>query len=393
MNPIYLLKIEAGSNNNKFYKMTPNGATFTVEYGRVGAENPSTMEYDISLWDKKLKEKLRKGYVDQTYLVAEALSSSKSDYLPIPDASISMIVSRLQAFANQAISEAYTVSSQKVTIAMVNKAQELLDELSVTIKVQEFNSILIELFKTIPRKMKNVKDNLAYDDRDFGSIVQREQDTLDTMRGQVIQTQVTTNDGDKNETILDALGLSFSNVTQKDVLVIRKLLEHNDSNYVNAWIIQNKKTQKTFDAFVKKNSVPEKKLLWHGSRNENWWSIIQTGLLLRPNAIITGKMFGNGIYFAPKAKKSMGYTSLNNSYWARGNSPVGYLALFDVAYGIPLDVRSRIHSYSNFNYESLQREKRGAHCLHVHAGAGLFNDEIVFYDEAQMTIKYLVEIK
>ena len=44
MEPKYLLKIEIGENNNKFYKMIPNGSTFEVQYGRVG-NNPQTDSY------------------------------------------------------------------------------------------------------------------------------------------------------------------------------------------------------------------------------------------------------------------------------------------------------------------------------------------------------------
>ena len=71
---------------------------------------------------------------------------------------------------------------------------------------------------------------------------------------------------------------------------------------------------------IKTSIHKNKKLLWHGSRNENWMSIISNGLILNPNAVITGKMFGQGIYFAPKSRKSFGYTSYDGSYWARGNS-------------------------------------------------------------------------
>jgi len=40
-------------------------------------------------------------------------------------------------------------------------------------------------------------------------------------------------------------------------------------------------------------------MFFHGSRNENWWNIIKNGLQLNPNAKITGKMLGHGIYLAP----------------------------------------------------------------------------------------------
>jgi hypothetical protein len=41
----------------------------------------------------------------------------------------------------------------------------------------------------------------------------------------------------------------------------------------------------------------KERLYWHGSRNENWFNIMQTGLLIRPSgAVHTGSMFGDGIY-------------------------------------------------------------------------------------------------
>lgn len=143
-----------------------------------------------------------------------------------------------------------------------------------------------------------------------------------------------------------------------------------------------------------KKHISKTKLLWHGSRNENWWSIINTGLVLRPtNAVITGKMFGFGIYYAPKARKSLGYTSLSGSYWARGNSNSAFMALMDVAYGKPYDVHSFDSKYYDFNYERLQKTCPGANCLHAHAGSMLRNDEIIVYKEDQCTIKYLVELR
>ena len=134
-----------------------------------------------------------------------------------------------------------------------------------------------------------------------------------------------------------------------------------------------------------------KKLFWHGSRTENWWNILRTGLVLRPtNVVINGKMFGYGIYFAPKARKSVGYTSLRNSYWAKGTSNYGFLALCEVAYGKPYDVYDE---QRDMTWERLQRVAPGCSSLHAHAGPSLRNDEVIVYKEDQVTIKYLVELK
>ncbi|MDE7246926.1 MAG: poly(ADP-ribose) polymerase catalytic domain-containing protein, partial [Lachnospiraceae bacterium] len=132
----------------------------------------------------------------------------------------------------------------------------------------------------------------------------------------------------------------------------------------------------------------------------NWWGIIKTGLRLRPtNVAINGKMFGMGTYFAPKASKSIGYTSMNGSYWVGGGSQFGFLALFDTAYGKPWFPDSHSESFGTLNYEKLQKLCPGADCLHAKAGmkyryaSTLRNDEVIFYKEEQMPIRYLVELK
>jgi len=393
---LYLVMVTE-NNNNKFYRMIPEGDTFRVEYGRIGNDYFATDSYHISEWDKKLREKLRKGYVDQTRLVAVPTEPKNTDrkYSNISIKEIAIIVEKLQRMANQAIRNNYTISSTGVTQLMIDEAQDLLNKLNfINGDLKEFNSILMDLFHTIPRRMDNVTNYLAYRNVDFVRIVHREQDLLDVMRGQVVQQDMGIDNEDSakeaGQTVLETLGLQFIPVSEQDNRIIKNNLGELRDKFRNAWCVINNKTQARFDHFVAQNNIDNKKLLWHGSRNENWWSIIGTGLVLRPNAVITGKMFGDGIYFAPSAKKSFGYTSFSGSYWARGNSPFGYMSLFDVAYGIPYDVYDRGY-FSDMNYEKLQQKKKGAHSLHAHAGAGLYNDEIIVYKENQITIKYLVE--
>ena len=89
-----------------------------------------------------------------------------------------------------------------------------------------------------------------------------------------------------------------------DVALIKTLMRESVDKFRKAWRVTNLKTQDRFDRFVQDNNIKETKLLFHGSRSENFWSIIKTGLVLRPtNAIITGKMFGYGCYYAPKCAK------------------------------------------------------------------------------------------
>jgi poly [ADP-ribose] polymerase len=217
------------------------------------------------------------------------------------------------------------------------------------------------------------------------------------MRGQIYvkpENEPVTTVEKKQQTILEELGLEMEEATADDVALIKTLMKESAGKFRKAWRVTNIKTQKRFDNFVADNNIKDTRLLFHGSRSENFWSIIKTGLVLRPtNAVITGKMFGYGVYYAPKCAKSIGYTSLSGSYWARGGNNTAYMALFDVAYGTPYDVYNFDSKYYNLDYDKLQQFKAGANCLHAHADKGMLrNDEIVVYKEDQMTIKYLIEI-
>lgn len=398
--PRHLVMVTAGANNNKYYDMKPQGDMWVATYGRIGSGS-QTRTYSKREWDKKYNEKIRKGYIDQTDLIQDLISTEKptqSEYKEIDNAEIAAIVERLQAMAKKAISENYTVSSNKVTQAMVDEAQNIITGLLNITDVKIFNDELLKLFTTIPRKMSSVSSYIARDNGEFNKIISREQDLLDIMKGQVVQKQVVEETKEtkpiNDNTILEHLGLEFEECSNEDIAIIKVALGSCSDKFHRAWKVKNLRTQKRFDDFVKENNIKDVRLLFHGSRNENWWSIINSGLMLRPtNAVITGKMFGYGIYYAPKARKSLGYTSLSGSYWARGNSSSGFMALMDVAYGKPYDVYSFDSKYYNFNYETLQKNCPGANCLHAHEGNMLRNDEIIVYKEEQCTIKYLVELK
>ena len=294
----YLVKVDPNANNSKYYKMIPEGDSFRVEYGRLGNTNFQTSSYSMSQWDKKYKEKIKKGYEDKSELIQELVEDidvdDDSPYLPIPNSAIQEIVNRLQKYANDEINRHYKVSSQQVSNAMIVEAQNLIDSLNkFSDSLEDFNDALVELFKVIPRKMKTVKENLAKTKDDIPKIYQREQDLLDVMKGQVVQKDVKKQKTDKKEkidqTILEAMGLKFEEISDKDIEIIKNELGDIKDRFFNAWKVTNEKTQIAFDNYMKTVKDNTTKLLFHGSRSENWWSIINSGLILRPNAVISGK--------------------------------------------------------------------------------------------------------
>jgi len=399
--PTYLIMVTT-ANNNKYYNLFPDGDQFRVEYGRVDATK-TTAYYPMSKWESQIKSKLKKGYQDVTDLkkdLVEEISSAspESPYREIENAAIKAIVEKLQSLARETINKNYTVKASSVTQDMVDAAQKIIDDLANnSTTVDDFNANLLKLFTVIPRKMGDVRNYLADKAEDFSKIITKEQDLLDVMRGQIYvkpEIEPTVTVEKKQQTILEELGLVMEEATRDDIALIKTLMNESVDKFRKAWRVTNLKTQERFDKFVRENDIKDTKLLFHGSRSENFWSIIKTGLVLRPtNAVITGKMFGYGCYYAPKCAKSIGYTSLSGSYWAHGGNNTAYMALFDVAYGVPYDVYNFDSKYYNLDYNKLQQFKPGANCLHAHADKGMLrNDEIVVYKEDQMTIKYLIEI-
>lgn len=410
--PVRLIMITT-ANNNKYYNMFDNGdGTFTVKYGRVGASE-QTRSYSISQWNKKYNEKINKGYQDVTNLQEDLIEKEEkkkdNTYREIQNKVISELVDKLQSLARATVSENYKVKANAVTQKMVDTAQELLDSL-VDFKgtVDEFNEQLIKLFTIIPRKMGNVNEYLIRDIDDIQHKIIEEADILDTMRGQVYVKDLSNkdeeNDIPQNDmTILEALGLEIEEVTDSEVNMIKNLMGQNSDKFVKAYKAKHIVSNKKFEEYKKEKNITNTELLWHGSRNRNWFSIMSQSLKIRPAGVATnGSLFGSeGIYFANNVMKSRNYCGLRGSYWVSGNDDTGYVALFETAYGDnPYDVYSFSSEYYNMNEKRLNEKKKGATCLHAHAGtkldgswSQLVNDEIIFYNENAVTIRYLVEIK
>jgi len=396
--------VKTGAQNNKFYTMTEqSNGTFLAEWGRIGNAS-KTKEYSMEKWDSTIRAKQRKGYTDQTELFLVKNDNSVA-FKEISEVSIKKIVNSLMNYASASIYKNYTVSSESVTEKLVNKAQELVDELSQNIFINQYtkyiNNILVEIFKVIPRKMGNVnsfilqfpklKENTEVDiAKEF---LKREQDLLDIMRGQVKIDSIINNNKEEDKTILEIMGIDLYIPTEIETFFIKKLLRNCKIHYSSSFGVINKKTQKHFDENLKNYSNQKKRLFWHGSRNENWWSILEKGLVIRPsNAVYTGSMWGDGCYFAKEPKKSLGYTSLYGSYWATGRSDKAFMSLYDVHLGKQLEIDEYRNWCSKINKQML-KEKGDYNSVWAKNGNSLYNDEFVVYNKDQCTIKFIVELK
>ena len=390
----YLVMVDANDNHNKDYKMihVVGEPFFNVEYGRIGARK-ATGRYPINCWDTKYSEKLKKGYQDRTNMISVNVASSNGNgkFADIKDPECNTFVARLLSWAGEHIKRNYTISSTDVTVQMVTESQNIIDKMRITDE-NHINAYLQHLFSVLPRKMKNVNENLFKNGDNVDEIIDREQQLLDVMAAKVDTTVIQSQSSSTGKDILDATGLDMRVVTEKEMSEIKEHLGLEASKVVRAYYVRNRETEEKFQNYCKERNIKKYKYLYHGSMNENFWNIYKTGMKLHPNAKTAGKMFGFGLYFASEPRKSLRYTSLrgnNNLHGNTGNT--GLLAVFKVATGNAKHISMWSPEMSTYTEESMK--KFGVDSVFAHKGGSLINDEMIIYNENACTIRYLIELK
>lgn len=396
----YLTCINAESNNYKFYHLKPSVSGIHVTYGRIGSDRGEAFgvkdiqqPYPSYLYWIRYYEKLSKGYIDQSdiYLKSESdetvtdnestegkgLRQSDEKQRKVNPFSAALY-KRLQSCARQYIAtQCIDVNVTKKQFVM---SKQLLQELGETDSVDAFNQKLMKLLTICPRKSRYVSELLARSKRDFSSIINREENLVAAMEALLAPEPQNFDDS------FEAMGIEVYEATEKQKQeVLRHLSDTLKPKVKTIYRVINRKKKQNFDQYLEKENIQKVKQFWHGSRNENWFSIIVNGLQLNPNARITGKMFGDGIYFAPKADKSWNYTSYHGTHYAHGTSDTAYMGLCATAYGKPLNVECA------GRYNQSQLKANGKNCVHAHAGKQLLNDEIIYYSEDAICLNYIVE--
>lgn len=405
----YLVCVDALHNNNKFYEMTLNDdMSIDVNYGRVGG-NVTRHHYTPNEkdWRTLLDSKLNKGYSDQTALRSVIDNSKQQNpdlqYAPIENDEIKNLIERLVSTSREFMKKNYTIKATDITQKMVDEASRdiaLLSQIAATAdnnSLWRFNDVLNELFADIPRKMSKVDLYLAHSTADFQKIIDREQDMLDNIKGQLIRnTPIQPTQSEKNGTVLEAYNLTVKELSykQEDEILTHLGNDYNgaqvERRFVKGYAVENENTRAAYEQYKTDHNLTPRdcRLFYHGSRTENWFSIMKQGLSLNPNAVITAKMFGNGIYFAPDARKSLNYMDVSGAHWNNGTAHTGFLAVYSVALGKCYKPTGALGS--GFQKKDLPKD-----CLSVYADkniTGLVNDEYVVYDQEQCTIKYLLEM-
>lgn len=389
--------INPEGNNYKKYYFEPNGAQF---YGRYGSIDVPKSEckvvqepYESWLYWPLYYTKLTKGYVDVTAITGAGLKDvpvrGKAAVGEAPTQNVNTILYRqLMAFARNMVRE--TLSCVDVTQKQASECRRIFRELSKRKTVKGFNSQLKKLMLLSPRKRNPFKGDsvmqyMAQTEGDFQRIIDFEESLLLAMEA-VAGGNVVPAKKSEYEDNFRKFGIHVWEATaeQKDE-VIRHLGDNLKYKVKKVYRVKSDSQEKRFYRYLSSQNIQTVKMFWHGSVNANWASIIQNSLKMSVRAA-NGRMFGDGIYFAPSAAKSWGYTSGYGSRWANGNSGTAFMGLFATAYGDP-------YHPTTHGYQTEQTMKRlGKNCVHAEkASCGLLNDEVIFYDESAVCLKYLVE--
>lgn len=413
---------DIGNNNNKYWyiRLYDDNQVIT-ENGRVGStpqihpKSFSSQSAAESFYDTKIREKEKKGYsklkvlsgsapaqvtvsggnLTEVALRQIASKSSKTAKL-IKYLSTKNIHNILSATTMQYDESKGTFSTPCgiVTTEGIDEARALLAELSTFIdakdfKKSEFIQNLQKYIQLIPRKAarKLVADEVIPDRES----VEKEYQVLDALSASLQQVMSANDSEDKTEKVDEPKVFSVKLDVVDDQKVIDHINKFYNSTRNRSHTSYNLKIKKVYSVEIEgmhkafKNrgeKIGNIMELWHGTRVENVLSILKGGLIIpKSNARhVTGRMFGDGVYFSDQSTKSLNYSQ---GYWGHGSKDNNcFMFIADVAMGKEYVPSGPSQNLPKPGYDSTFAK---AH------KSGVINNEMIVYNLYQCNLKYLVE--
>lgn len=415
------IKSNAAGNNNKFWHIAIHkDYTVHVKNGRVGTngqiqpvKNFSSLEDAEDFYNKKCKEKEapRKGYTKAKVLLGDAgeIDSTSSNLADValkqieqssPDTA--KLIKYLSKVNIHNITSSTTIKYDEskgtfrtplgiVTQEGINEARELLDELVPYVEASKYNDSSFidkaqQYIQIIPRKVGR-KLNLKELFPDM-EVFQKEGQILDSLDASLQQVLSAPENKDKKVDAPKIFDVKLDVVEDKAVIDhIVKFFNKTRKKMHTSYNLRVKKVyavtvggmQEAWDSDgAKMDNIWE---LWHGTRAANLLSILKGGLMIPKSSAghVTGRMFGDGVYFSDQSTKSLNYSQ---GYWSGGRDNHCFMFLADVAMG---------NHYTPSTYGSNFPRKGYDSTYAVGGKSGVMNNEMIVYRTSQCNLKYLVE--
>lgn len=396
-----LIYTDLNANNNKYWDIEQNGSSVTTRWGRVGAASGQTKHFSFSdddsaikFFEKKVKEKMKKGYTKQRTVAASgdghvavaakveiehAGDKATSDLI---DFLVKRNIHQIEGLTSVRLEAGrLTTPLGPVTAEGLDEAQKIL--LSMSVAKSNLGDLANQYLRIVPR-------NIGYRRVDpvalFGSKekLQQEQATIDSLRAVVDSLADQAAQAAQDAPVSFATKLEFISDTDPEFKRINTLFLKSINNrhqsarmrLRRAWKMSIAAQEAAFEADLK--PIWE---LWHGTKDVNLLSILKNGFIIpkRNQGIqIAGRMYGDGVYFSDQSTKSLNYAS---GFWGGQASTRPFMLLNDVAMGKQYMARHGLSGGCPSGYDS----------VFAKAGTAVMNNEMVAFRLSQIRSKFLCE--
>lgn len=363
----FLTYISSENNRYSFFHLYED---CTYEEGRLGTTGNSNSFPSYLYWIKYY-EKISEGYNDLSKVY---LSSKINCCIPrrvrknVASSSASMQL----FFTLKDLSENYLIknlSSLSVTKGQYAESKKLIAKLSEYANAKDiygFNETLESLLSILPRNVDDVVDLVAHSRKDYEPIIQREENILHSMT-----TSLNLN---RNISSFDSVGISIEELSDSDKENLLNSLSIK-LPVTRVYSVSHKKQNTKFTTYCKSKAISHKSLLFHGSTDVNWFSILLNSLMIAPScASFHGSACGLGCYFSSDLSESLSYSRNPNKK---------YVGVFEVAVGKSLSFDLLPSSCTNIN-DSLVNS--------FNCNSFSCNTRTIVYNESACCIRYLLEI-
>lgn len=411
-----LIYVSPDENSNKFYTVTL-GADDQVRtrYGRVGEPGKvGAGGHGRAYFDKVVTQKRRKGYQEaqvttNTHSTSVAAGKARADLAgESTDPRLTALIDRIVAANAHDIKTAsggrLVVRDGQVstplgllTTSAIDEAGALLNNLAVNPADKDVLARYLTLVPQDVGRSRHWVEQFFTGNR----TLQQQQDLLDALRASITAAPVSDAGDDR------VFGYSLRVVDDKAVFAgIEKMFNESRNQahggvsqlrLLHVYEVTNSEAEKVFDAEAAK--VGNVRRMWHGTRAHNVLSILAGGMQVPRHGgsiQVTGRMFGDGIYFSEQSTKSLNYS--RGGVWSTGVDARALMFVADVAMG--WEYRPNVHgelphgTAYNPILEGRKKDPKSGRVfdsVNVKAGTGVRNHEAVVPGPSRVALRYLCE--
>lgn len=437
-------KFDAEGRNNKFWNITlyDNGDV-EVHFGPQGKSGQRKTHSSPHVksgrdgFDKQIKAKLgsRKGYTENEVLEGVKGSEGGSSSKHVAKSQLKQkavtdiaggnpeLATLIQYFADVNAHNIYEASGGKITydvddglfktaqgvvsLTQIQQARLLLDKIAAFAAKDKFDgktffAVVNPYLSLIPQPglVRQLDFTEMFSQGDSGGL-HKQGDILDGLEASFAAVLAKPKDGKKKAVKKDEPATLFKvdleetkdrkrvkwardfyaktkgghrDVSSYDVRRVFALNIHTMSSAFNALL------KSKWDGSKKKANVNS---LWHGTKASNMLSILKGGMIIPPSSAgnVTGRMFGDGLYFSDQSTKSLRYAT--GGWGGGGHTDRKFMFLVDVAMGKP-----HIPRGSNWH---LKIPAGSDSCFAKSGQSGVMNNEMIVYNTAQANPVWLLE--